>query len=487
MDAWVVQEMGDVDLKDKRRNHRACRILQSFAAVGESTPDAVRDTAELKATYRLMNMDDLNPEALLAPHRQQTIARTAEHPRVLLIQDTTEVDLTRPRRQIKGAGPLTSNYSSGFYLHPLLAYSGEGVPLGVVSSHHWARQQLAVHETAAGKRRHNYRRAIEDKESFRWVQMVRQCNEVATQHPNTQYVCVADSESDLYELFAESENCSDNLYLLIRACHDRVVLDWEIADRQGSSADCRTISDVLSQSPLRYTTLVEVGPRKASASETKTRHKSRDARVADLEVRAATVTLQPPRRSGGTRLPAIQLNVVEAREASPPADTEPVHWMLLTTLPVTSEVDLKAILKDYAHRWLIENYFMTLKSGLGIEKLQYQTLDRYLNAVAMLMIVAWRVQLLTLAARLTPETHCDVYFEPAQWKSVWMIVNRGQVAPLESPPLCQFLKMVAQLGGYINKKSQGPPGVKTVWRGMKRMDTLTEAFNAFGPETICGV
>lgn len=166
MDRWVLEEMGAVDLKDKRRNDRACRVLKSLAAVGDSTPDAVRNVAELKATYRLMNTEQVTPLALLAPHREQTIARTSRQQRVLLVQDTTEIDLTRPQRQIEGAGPLTSNHSFGFYLHPMLAYTDQGVPLGVVASHHWARTEIGGNSTPAEKRRKNYLRPIEEKESF---------------------------------------------------------------------------------------------------------------------------------------------------------------------------------------------------------------------------------------------------------------------------------------------------------------------------------
>ena len=490
MDRWVVQEMGAVDLKDKRRNDRACQVLESLAAIGDSTPDAVRNVAELKATYRLMDMKQVTPLALLAPHREQTIKRTSSQPRVLLVQDTTEVDLTRPQRQIEGAGPLTSNHSFGFYLHPMLAYTDQGVPLGVVASHHWARTELDTTSTPAEKRRKRYLQPIEDKESFRWVEMIGEAKQLAAAHRDTQYVSVADSESDIYELLAQFENRSDNFHLLIRACHDRSVLDWEIAGKNELATDgigSSSMGSVLAASPVVYQTTVDVAARKGSPTEKRKRHKARSARTADLEVYAAQVTLKPPRRTGGGKLPAITLNVVQALESHPPAGEEPVEWVLLTTLPINDEENLKQILSDYQHRWLIENYFMTLKSGLGIEKLQYRKIDRYFNAMTMLMIVAWRVQLLTHAARVEPDLSCETYFEPSQWKSVYLIANIGSGLPDTAPTNGTFLTMVAQLGGYINKKSQGPPGTKTVWRGIKRMNTLAEAFNVFGDQSTCGV
>ena len=129
---------------------------------------------------------------------------------------------------------------------------------------------------------------------------------------------------------------------------------------------------------------------------------------------------------------------------------------------------------------------MTLKSGLKIEDMKYKTLPRYLNAFAMLAVVAWRVEYLKKAARMDPDAPCSKYFTDQQWIPIVMFQTQKPADKNNPPTMAQFIKTMAMLGGYINKKSQGPPGSKTIWRGMARFQTIVQAFAAFNQMT-CGV
>ena len=127
----------------------------------------------------------------------------------------------------------------------------------------------------------------------------------------------------------------------------------------------------------------------------------------------------------------------------------------MTTLPIDNKEDIQEIIDAYKVRWIIELYFRILKSGMGIEKLQYQTLPRYLNAVMPLMIVAWRVQMITQAARQNPHDSCEDYFDQHQWQPLYLVTHPDQPLPDHAPAIAECLLMVAMMGGYINKKSQG--------------------------------
>ena len=127
---------------------------------------------------------------------------------------------------------------------------------------------------------------------------------------------------------------------------------------------------------------------------------------------------------------------------------------------------------------------MTLKSGLHLEDLQYRELSRYMNAAVLLLVVAWRVQCLTQVGREDPATPCDQYFDSAEWKAACLVANPGCPLPANAPSMGAFMLLVARLGGYIHKPAQGPPGVRAIWRGIRRLDTLAIAYRAFGPETI---
>ena len=243
----------------------------------------------------------------------------------------------------------------------------------------------------------------------------------------------------------------------------------------------KNIDEALNHAAFCYESEAEISERVSKiAGETRPRRKSRSARQAKIQVRACEVTLRGPRRAGGGKLPDVTLNVVEAIETDPPTGEEPIRWVLFTTLPVSSIVEIQRVIAVYGRRWQIELYFKTLKSGLGVEKLKYETIDRYLTALALLMIVAWRVEQLKGAARVDGNAPCDRYIEPDEWVPTYMILNQTQEIPKEPPTISEFMLMVAKLGGYLNKKGQGPPGSKTIWRGFKRMQAYSDAYKAFG-------
>ena len=190
------------------------------------------------------------------------------------------------------------------------------------------------------------------------------------------------------------------------------------------------------------------------------------------------MTIRGPARPGG-KLPDATLNVVEAVEQDPPPGEEPIRWVLFTTLPIDSIAALQRVISAYAQRWQIELYFKTLKSGLKCEKLKYETLDRYLTAFSLLMIVAWRVEYLKGAARHDAEASCEKYFPAEEWQPAYYVWTDGAALPPEPPTIRDFMLMIAELGGWQRKKSQGPPGSMTIWRGIRRMEAYAEAFQAF--------
>ena len=118
--------------------------------------------------------------------------------------------------------------------------------------------------------------------------------------------------------------------------------------------------------------------------------------------------------------------------------------------------------------------------------MKYETLDRYLVAFAMLSVVAWRVEHLKTAARAMPESPCSDCYEPHEWQAIVAFVTRKPADPSRPPTMQEFICLIAKLGGYINKRSQGPPGSRTLWRGMSQVETIVQAYLIFVPKT-CGV
>lgn len=212
-------EFGGVDLGDIRLN---CRLFKIAGRLGASPtmsiPAATNGRAEMEAAYRFFDNDKVSPESILAPHREATLERIKQCKMVVLAQDTTEFNLTRPNSEVQGTGPLSTETRRGSYYHPLIAFDLEKLNLGTVWNKHWVREKIHVGRSELEKQKAKNSTPIEDKESVRWLEGVRAAREVAQQCPNTQCVCVSDSESDIYELFAEPLGTSTGkqLHLVIR-------------------------------------------------------------------------------------------------------------------------------------------------------------------------------------------------------------------------------------------------------------------------------
>jgi Transposase DNA-binding/Transposase Tn5 dimerisation domain len=476
---WALDEMSGVDLHDKRLDERLKKIVSDL---GEhptlSIPAACGGSAEMTAAYRFFDNDKATFDAVLAPHRARTEQRSREQPVVLLVQDTSELDLTRPQQQVAGAGPLASGARRGLFLHMVEAFTPDGTPLGEVWSRTWARDDQASGVPPAVKRKQRKASPIEAKESVRWLEGMRQSRRFARRCPDTTCVCVADSEADVYELFAEPRGDTNPIHWLIRLSQDRALAAGPAA---ADAAPARLIRERLATAPVLFTKAIAVRGREAKiARDDRRRRQSRPGRRTVVEARAAAITLRPPRRPDRT-LPERTANVVMVREAHPPADDEPVEWLLVTTLPIGDVGQVQTIVQYYTVRWMIEVLFRTLKSGCRVEERRFERADRVLVCLAVYLIVAWRTLYVCRLGRSSPDLDCEAVFEPSEWKSVWVAVHRGH-PPEEPPRLAEMVRLIARLGGYVNHAGRtDPPGPQTVWLGLQRMHDLAWAWDTFGP------
>jgi len=473
---WVADEVKTARLNDKRLNERLAEVLSQLAArPTASIPAACGGRAEMVAAYRFCENGKTSFEAVLQPHRDATRKRMAAQPVVILPQDTTEIDATRPEQQVAGAGPLDGGSRRGALLHLLHAFTPDGTPLGTVHGAAWVREEGAV--CAQLSRAERAAIPIEEKESHRWVTTLQQANEEAQRCPTTQFVCVADSEADIYEVLVEGASEPGRSNWIVRACQNRALFC-----ENGGNAGEKYVREFVLEQPVLFRKTIRVRGRKGKvACETRGRRQPRESRQAEVVVRAARVTLRPPWRPD-RKLPPVSMNVVLVSEANPPAGDEPVEWLLLTDLPIDSIEQVRQIIEYYCVRWMVEVFFRVLKSGCRVEERLFEYMDRLLTCLALYMIVAWRTLYVCRIGRSCPDISCEAIFDPAEWKSVWKVMHRED-PPAEPPPLGVFVRLVAQLGGYVNRKRDDPPGPQTVWIGLQRMHDFATCWQLFGPET----
>ena len=229
-----------------------------------------------------------------------------------------------------------------------------------------------------------------------WIQGLRECIQVARQLPDTRLVCVMDREADFFELFDERRQ-SGRVDLLVRAKHDRATAgDLHLFDSvRGSPVQARMRIDVPRQSAR---------PKK-SKQKARAGHPQRTAQVA---LRYCEVELRPPAQH--STKPPIKLWVVRVSEMARPSDAQPVEWFLLSTRPITCVEQAQECLRWYCLRWRIEDWHRVLKSGCRIEALQHKTAERLKRAIAINLVIAWRIMLMTLLGRQCPDLPADVLF-----------------------------------------------------------------------------
>jgi hypothetical protein len=465
---WAMEEAAGADFGDKRLDKRMAILLSELGSRPNlSIPAATTGRAEMKAAYRFCDNEKTTLEKVLEPHILQTKERLAQQQAVLLVQDTTELELTRPEQQVKGVGEL-DGARRGILLHEMQAFTPDGTPLGTVWAEELNRTEGVSHTSEAEKARKRKQTPIEEKESLRWLTGLREARKVAQEFPTVQCVCVADSEADIYEVFAEDRG-EHPVHWLVRACQDRAIT--------GDAA--RQLRARALEAPLLYKVdLLIRGRRAKTKAEKRARRQNRETRQAQVEVRAVQVTLRPPHRPG-RKLPRVSVNVVLVSERNPPAGETPVEWILVTTLPIDTLEQVRTIVQYYCQRWGIEVFFRTLKSGCRIERRRFEHVDNLSPCLGLYLIVAWRTFYVCRMGREFPDLDCEAVFEPSEWQAVWVAVKRKD-PPKKPPRLSDMVHMIAGLGGYV-ERPHSEPGTQTIWIGIQRMYDLAWGWDTFGP------
>lgn len=423
--SWAAEEFADLDLGDKRLNARMVKIAERFARQPTaSIPGACGGWAETQAAYRaLSNQRDFDWQDLLKPHWACTQARMAEHPLVLCIQDTTELDFNG--QQIQGLGRLSYEAQRGMYLHPTYAVTPDREPLGTLDCWMWARARAPVSSKAA---------EAAPVESLRWIEGYERIAERAAELPQTRLVYVADREGDLLELMQRAAELNHPADYLLRSQHNRKLpKGHKLWDQVKGSEPLGAIRFTLKARP------------------------GQPAREVRQTVWARRLTLAE----------GIEATCVVAQELEPPAGAKPLEWRLLTNRDGTDFAAAIELIDWYRARWEIELLFHIVKNACRIEALQLQTVERLERAIAVYLVVAWRIGHLMRLGRSCPDLPAELYFSEDEWKGAHVLLKKK--VPESPPTLNQVIRLIATLGGFLGRKGDGEPGVKTLWLGLQRV------------------
>jgi hypothetical protein len=396
---------------------------------------------------RFLNNDRVTLDRLIEGWSQQT--RTAVAGRhVLAIQDTSELKFPTKTKRRRGLGKVAKGNAHGALVHAMIAVDADhGSCLGLVGGDVWTRKGTV--ETPHGER------DLVDKESMRWVATAEQAKEVLA--AAAMITVVDDREGDFFAHWALIPG--DNVHHLSRAMHDRKLLSGG------------TLYQAVERTPFCDQAVIDLPERM-----------DRRGRQAHLSMRFGTVVLKRPTRTGVKDLPtSVTLSFVEVVERFPPQGAKPIHWLLLTTHAVATVADAWQIVAWYKLRWIIEQFFRSMKKkGLRIEDSQLKTADGLLKLIAIAARTACIVIQLVQARNGGEELPAEFVFSAEEIETLKAInrkLHKKTKTALQSNhhpegTLAWAAWIIAKLGGWSGYASHRPPGPITFHLGLDRFQLI---------------
>jgi len=441
--AWSAQQWGSAKLGDRRRTERAVRLGAQLAAQpAASIPAQTATWGETKAAYRLLNEEDVTHAALSRGHweatRQQARVSSGV---VLFIQDGTELDYTH-HPETSGLGRLNEPHRQGFLLHSCVAVSLSLGWVGLGWQKVWTRS-ATVNCRTEGKRA----RSLRANESDVWAETLREIGRAPERDSGVRWVSVGDRASDIYGYFRQSQALGWEV--VARAVQDRVMEDLSGARHH--------LMQWSRQLPTAATKAVTLRGRDGQPK-----------RTVSVQVAWGQGDVQAPHEGKERFGPPLRVSVVRCWEAHPPAGQPALEWVLITSLPVHSAEQALLIIEWYEHRWLIEEYHKCLKTGCAMEHRQLTTAQALAACLGFLAIIAVRLLQLRETSRQKPEALARQSIDP----SLIETVQRYFKLPPADLRLREFYRLVARLGGFLARQSDGDPGWQTLWRGWLRLQDL---------------
>jgi hypothetical protein len=448
-DLWATREFAGAMLPDKRYYRSLVEIANRLFEATECSYTRALGPAGRQAAHRLMSKPLITTDHILAGHYQETARRAGSYGAILAIQDTTVLDYTTHHAK-KNLGTIDQRKNGrGLLAHNVLLAAPDGLPLGLMDLALWTRDPA---EHGKGKERRI--KPTHLKESQKWING--ELALLARLDPEQHVILIQDREADIYDFLAIERRAGVDF--IVRSAHPRSVL---VSDGAGEDFSRETDLLTASQEALVLGTMDVTVPRNSDHSE----------RQARLTLRATPLrVLAPQNRHLDTDKRWVDLTVVSATEENAPEGHSPIHWVLLTSLPVRTAKDASQIVTHYSRRWLIERLHHTLKSGQRAEKLQISDLHDLCNTLALMFVVSWRIMHITHLNRTSPGlpvlevvSQDELQVLQAETKSV--ITNVGEA-----------VRAIAKLGGYQAYRTAAPPGTVSIWRGFRTLEALTRGW-----------
>lgn len=420
---------------------------------------ASEDWHVAKAAYRFFSNNKVTPEKILSPHVDMTIERASKYNYFYVIQDTTVIDYTRHQKS-SGlgciGGQLSAKYKThGMIMHTSLALSPSGVPLGIVSNYIWTRSQKKD-----GSR--NFAIPTEYKENSKWINALEDYSKCFEN--KVPIITICDHEADFLDFFLVNEDLGGKF--IVRSSHNR---------NQISHHKDKIYDEIIKTTPFDKLYNFKV-PNKGSKPIDKRKRfsykESSTYREISVRIYHQEVKLRPPEKSNGQLVEALTVQHIYMEEINPPSEEEKIHWHILTNLQAATVEECWNIIQAYKQRWKIELLFKSLKTGCKIEDCRLADGRKLMNFISLKLVTAWRIFWIKHLAEENPNLTCDFVLTDNEWHTLYKKIKKTNEMPRILPTTYEIVYWIGRLGGHLNRKSDGPPGLISLWRGWMRLQDM---------------
>lgn len=454
--SWIDEELAGCVFVDPRLGKRLVSLVSKLSdKIGSTIPMACQDWCNTKAAYRFLSNPRLSELEIMHGHFLSTQSRfAATAGPTLVLHDTTEMTFksSRPHdigytRKCPRKGGLFDQRKNlavcGVLMHSSLAITPEGLPLGFTAKKFWNRDKFK-NVKALYRKKNATRIPIEEKESYRWIEGVRNSNKLLGDPKRV--IHIGDREADIYDFFQAA--LADKSNFLVRIKVDRRTTEETV-----------TINNIIADASVKGH--YEVTYQDSDGKQVK----------ANLQVKYEKITIRPPFGIKTKTCSDLTLTVIHAQEVTKPGKgRERIDWKLVTSLPVKSLAAAAEKLQWYALRWKIEVFFKVLKSGCKVEESKLRTAESLCKLIAVYNILAWRVFWLTMANRMSdalpPQTALS-----QQEIAILDHLKKDLTGNIKKN-LSTYTLSIAKLGGYLARTRDSPPGNTVMWRGLARLSDI---------------
>lgn len=457
-DKWAVETFGNAELGDLRRTDR---LVKMAAAIAENPaaplPESMRNWGETLAAYRFLENEAVTHEQIMLPHWMTTRQEAMQRTRVLLPADTTDINLSS-HEAAEGLGPIGRGFSAqGFFVHTVLAIDADTQQLlGCMYQEPFVRQPAPKGETKVQRKKRR-------RESQIWERSIQAIGPVPEEQ---KWIYVGDRGSDIYTFW---QTCKQLGYdFVIRVAQDRRVLLNE--EPEAEDAEVQRLKTLARSLPAQGGRVLHIPAQR-----------QRPARDAYVQVSWQEVRIQPPTNGAVLSKTEVKAWILRAWEPEPPDGGEALEWILVTTVPIFSEEDAWERVKWYKWRWILEDFHKVLKTGCGIEVRRQKMVGALWNLLGILTPMALRLLWLRQTAQQAPDTPATLVVS----QEVIYVVTQMDKRPGATLTANDLWRTIASFGGYLNRKSDGPPGWLTLWKGWLYVQTVLQGVHLamhFPPE-----